>query len=522
MTDHFKNQSLPNGWEESQFKDIAAYIQRGKSPKYAVHSNFPVINQKCIRWHGIDLEFLKYLDPNESHKWSQERYLQPGDILWNSTGTGTIGRASIYKGNIENAVADSHVTIIRLPTHQILPEYVFYFIMSPYVQKNIESMQSGSTDQVELGKTVIEETKIPLPPFAEQKRIVAKIEELFSEIDKGVENLLKTQDLLKAYRQSILKNAFEGKLTEKWREKNQGKLKTADEFRTYLRHKRKEHHQKSIEQWESNDATGSTAPSPRPRSLKNLNMLSATELENLPTLPDAWVWDKLGCMTLGVEYGTSAKSSKQGDVVVLRMGNIQNCTFIWKDLAFTSNKQEIAKYSLKKDDVLFNRTNSPELVGKTALYKGECPAIFAGYLIRINQIHSIETSKYLNFYLNSPVAKQHGNRVKTDGVNQSNINGDKLINYPFPFCSIEEQQVVVSMLEEYLFATDNLEREIQRDLHRLNALRQSVLKKAFSGELVPQDATDESASIVLGLIKSEKEILRPQKKKSKQLQKVAI
>jgi type I restriction enzyme S subunit len=227
-------------------------------------------------------------------------------------------------------------------------------------------------------------------------------------------------------------------------------------------------------------------------------------------------------MTLGVGYGTSAKSSKQGDVVVLRMGNIQNCTFIWKDLAFTSNKQEIAKYSLKKDDVLFNRTNSPELVGKTALYKGECPAIFAGYLIRINQIHSIATSKYLNFYLNSPVAKQHGNRVKTDGVNQSNINGDKLVNYPFPFCSIEEQQVIVSMLEEYLSATDNLEREIQKDLYRLNALRQSVLKKAFSGELVPQDATDESASVLLERIKAETESPKPKKKKPRQLQKVAI
>jgi len=208
-----------------QFKDITVYIQRGKSPKYATHSNFPVINQKCIRWRGIDLEFLKYLDPNESHKWSQERYLQTGDILWNSTGTGTIGRASIYKENIKNAVADSHVTIIRLPTHQILPEYVLYFIMSPYVQKNIESMQSGSTDQVELGKTVIEETKIPLPPFVEQKRIVAKIEELFSEIDKGIENLLKAQELLKAYRQSLLKNAFEGKLTAEWRRKMQISLK---------------------------------------------------------------------------------------------------------------------------------------------------------------------------------------------------------------------------------------------------------------------------------------------------------
>jgi len=408
------------------------------------------------------------------------------------------------------------------PREGINPSFIYYFVSSEKFRYDAEHNMTGAVGQRRVPTPYLQNHPISIPPFAEQKRIVAKIEELFSEIDKSVENLVKTQDLLKAYRQSILKNAFEGKLTEKWREKNKDKLKTADEFRAYLRHKRKEHHQKSFEQWESNDATGSTAPSPRPRSLKNLNMLSVTELENLPTLPDAWVWDKLGCMTLGVGYGTSAKSSKQGDVVVLRMGNIQNCTFIWKDLAFTSNKQEIAKYSLKKDDVLFNRTNSPELVGKTALYKGECPAIFAGYLIRINQIHSIATSKYLNFYLNSPVAKQHGNRVKTDGVNQSNINGDKLVNYPFPFCSIEEQQVIVSMLEEYLSATDNLEREIQKDLYRLNALRQSVLKKAFSGELVPQDATDESASVLLERIKAETESPKPKKKKPRQLQKVAI
>ena len=120
------------------------------------------------------------------------------------------------------------------------------------------------------------------------------------------------------------------------------------------------------------------------------------------------------------------------------MGNIRN--FDWSDLVYTSDDDEIAKYLLHEGDVLFNRTNSPELVGKTAIYRSELPAIFAGYLIRVNQISAVVESQYLNLFLNSDVARQYGDSVKTDGVNQSNINGAKLVNYPFPYCSVQEQR----------------------------------------------------------------------------------
>ena len=160
--------------------------------------------------------------------------------------------------------------------------------------------------------------------------------------------------------------------------------------------------------------------------MKTINSLTEAEIAELPTLPDGWNWVKIGNLTFGVEYGTSAKSEKLGQVPVVRMGNIQNGRINWSDLVYTSNKVEIEKYLLKKDDVLFNRTNSPELVGKTAIYKGERPAIFAGYLIRINQLPELVVADYLNYFLNCPIAKIYGNSVKTDGVNQSNINGEKL------------------------------------------------------------------------------------------------
>jgi type I restriction enzyme S subunit len=132
------------------------------------------------------------------------------------------------------------------------------------------------------------------------------------------------------------------------------------------------------------------------------------------------------------------------------------------------------------------------------------PAIFAGYLIRINQFKNLINSQYLNLFLNSSIAKNHGNKVKTDGVNQSNINGQKLSNYPFPYCSIAEQNEIVNQLELKLSLVDDCENEISDNLGRAEALRQSILKKAFAGQLVPQDPNDEPAAALLARIRAGK------------------
>lgn len=394
------------------------------------------------------------------------------------------------------------------PAREVSPEYLYYFVSSKVFRINAEHNMSGAVGQRRVPTIFLSDSDIPLPPAGEQKRIVDKIEELFSELDNGEECLRTAQKQLKVYRQALLKHAFEGKLTSEWRTRNPEKLEPAEALLARIQKEREAHHQQKLQEWQesqkvwqASDKTGSK-PS-KPKVPKALLPLTAEELAELPELPEGWAWGRLGYMTCGVEYGTSAKSSKTGKVAVLRMGNIQNSRFDWGDLAYTDDLDEIEKYLLRHNDVLFNRTNSPELVGKTAIYKSEQPALFAGYLIRVNQIETIATAKFLNFFLSSHVAKKHGNKVKTDGVNQSNINGEKLVNYPFPYCKTLEQDVLVGVLEAKLSNLEQLEKNIIDSLEKSEALRQSILKKAFSGKLVAQSLEDEPASVLLERIRAE-------------------
>ncbi len=343
----------------------------------------------------------------------------------------------------------------------------------------------------------------------EQRRIVTKIEELFSELDKGIESLRAAKSKLEVYRQAVLKHAFEGKLTAQWRKEYKDKLETSEQLLARIKQEREARYEQQLQEWKSAvkkwDEEGKSGKKPqRPKKLSKVAGIGHDVTMKLSPLPESWLWEKLGWMTCGVEYGTAAKSTSTGSVPVLRMGNIQNAKFDWENLVYTSDDNEIEQYLLRDGDVLFNRTNSPELVGKTAIYKSERPAVFAGYLIRVNHIGTVVDSQYLNLFLNSNVARQYGNNVKTDGVNQSNINGAKLSNYPFPYCSIKEQREIVRILEKILSFVDETEESIDQEKTKADALRQSILKKAFSGQLVPQDPDDEPASSLLDRIKDEK------------------
>ena len=176
---------LPRNWEWIRLGKISEYIQRGKGPSYSDVEEVPVISQKCIQWSGFNKAAVKFIDPSTLEKYQKERFIRTGDLLWNSTGTGTIGRINIYRDELNEfakVVVDSHVSVVRL--NGVCNEYVLSFLMNPSVQSHIEENASGTTNQIELNTSTVINQIIPLPPLAEQWRIVARIHQLMARCDE--------------------------------------------------------------------------------------------------------------------------------------------------------------------------------------------------------------------------------------------------------------------------------------------------------------------------------------------------
>lgn len=471
-------QQLPKGWKIERLGDVID-IQGGSQPPKLEFIYEPMegyIQLLQIRDFGEN-GIPTFVPQNRVTK-----FCDKDDILiaryGASLGRIVTGLAGAYNVALAKTIFDKNLLIKR---------FVYYLLQTQIFQAPLKMISRSA--QNGFAKHEIAHIEIPIPPLETQQAIVNKIESLFDEIDEGIGRLKTAAQQIQQYRQSLLKNAFNGELTKEWRSKHADTLPSANELLAQIQTTREQLHaqqladwQTAVSQWEQNGKEGKK-PS-KPSTLKKLESIEKLNEIELTELPDGWFWGRLGLMTLGVEYGTSAKSQPEGKVPVLRMGNMQNGKIDWTDLVYSDNDEEIKQYSLKKGDVLFNRTNSPELVGKTSIIETDEKAIFAGYLIRINHLTEITDGRYLTYFLNSMIAKKYGNFVKTDGVNQSNINGQKLINYPFVFCSLEEQKEVANILEQKLTACDQVTDELAKQLKQAELLKQAVLKAAFSGSLL--------------------------------------
>lgn len=196
-------------------------------------------------------------------------------------------------------------------------------------------------------------------------------------------------------------------------------------------------------------------------------------------IPEDWAVSPLGRLVTSVEYGSSAKSSSKGSMPVLRMGNLQGGKIDWSDLVYTDDEREIAKYALCSGDVLFNRTNTIDLVGKTSIYRGEQPAIFAGYLIRLKAKRDLLDSRFLNYTLNTELAKKYSLKVLSIAVGQANINGQKLRTYPIPHPpTTVEQSAIATALSD----VDALLSSLDAVIAKKRDIKQAAMQQLLTGK----------------------------------------
>ena len=423
---------IPENWLWVRLGDYCLDTFSGKSPVYSkTPTPYEVIGQAANQQLGLDYTQVKYTVSEFWNSMDPKFFLLENDVLLNTLGHGTLGRSGIVPVLHKKLLTDGHLFVFRLCS-AIASKYFYYYLQ--YKRPEIEISANGSTNQTFLSLKRTNQWLIPVPPLAEQERIVAKIEELFSLVSEydGVEKRISAlnTEFPDKLRKSILQQAVQGKLTER---------DPSDEPAIELLDRIRAEKAKLI-------AEGKI------KKEKIIPVIS--EEDQLFDIPDTWTWTTIADTCTNIQYGTSEKSAPSGKVAVLRMGNLQGGKIDYSNLVYTSNDYDIERCHLEYNDLLFNRTNSKELVGKTAIYKAEIPAIYAGYLIRVTPI--MIDSDYLNYVMQSHFFKKYCLAVKTDAIGQSNINAEKLKRFVFPLPPLAEQKRIVARVEEVLAACDIL------------------------------------------------------------------
>ena len=354
-----------------------------------------------------------------------------------------------------------------VPSAGLRSEFLFWQLR--HLTAQIRAMGSGTTF-AEVSKKVMADVPLVLPPTPEQERIVAAIEEAFSKLDAGEAALQTARQRLKRMRDAVLTAAVTGRLVPQ-------------------------------------------DPTDTPASEVLTGPGRATAKPSEPTLPSGWSRCELMDVTSLQEYGISLKTredERDGDVPVLRMGNIQSGAIDPSRLKFVSGADDrVQERLLVKGDLLFNRTNSAELVGKAAVYRGIPPrASFASYLIRVRPFPDVEAS-WCSFVINSRLGRRYIESVAVQQVGQANVNGTKLKHFPMPLPPSVEQRRIVAEVERQFSFIEACDRAIDAGLARSAALRRSLLKVAFEGRLVAQDPWDEPASMLLERIRAERATSEP-------------
>ncbi|WP_226900614.1 restriction endonuclease subunit S [Nonomuraea phyllanthi] len=393
-------------WPLLPLADTVEILRRGTAPVYVDSSSIHAIGQRCIQDRGLDLTAARPHDHRVSKGLLRPK---PGDVLLNSTGTGTIGRSCIFRSDAD-CMIDSHVTLLRCKADMLDSRWLRALLASPYGQRHLElHCYSGSTNQIELVGSRLSSTFVPIPNLSEQLHIAEILDEIAVFIERLSERIVK------------LKNLRSGLL------------------------------------------------------LDALNGVSA------PSVLPGWRRIPLGDLVVSVDYGISSPlSGDPAGIPVLRMNNVGDGRVHANDIKF-STEHVSGELRLKYGDVLFNRTNSIEHVGRSGMWRNELSeATFASYLVRINTDPTQVDPEYLALWLTHPLVRSRIRAISTPAVQQVNVNPTKLqrLLIDLPSDLGGQRRTLASLAK----VDKQLERE-RRELEKLKTLQRGLTDDLLTGRV---------------------------------------
>ena len=490
---------LPEGWAEATLEEIVVHClggDWGESPE-AADTDPELVRVRVVRgtefrdWYRAKgataaLRALK-------RKSLEKRRLAAGDLVVEISGGGAgqpVGRTLLID---EETLARADAPLIcsnfcrQMRIHpEIEPGYVHLVLEYLYLSGAFDEYQTQTTNIRNLNfSRFLAEVVVPLPPRAEQLRIVAKARDLLAPVQGVLETLAQVPEILRRYGQSVLANACSGGLTEIWRAGRRD-LEPLQRLFPRVFMARRQEYRLACHDAEAYDRRA-------PRRPKNLapTAWEAPEPLDPPEVPEGWCLVSLQDLIRRAQYGLSKKANRdaKNGIAMLRMGNIQDGRIDVTDLKYIGLKEaDAAAYRLRRGDVLFNRTNSPELVGKAGVYELDLEAVFASYLVRIQCDETLISSRYLCLWINSPWGRRWARTVRTESVSQSNINLSRLLTLPVPAPPLSEQQEIVRKVDELLAFATEVGRRVAVAEERALKVWRTLLARALRGELVPNEA----------------------------------
>ena len=452
--------SVPCSWIQIRIGDTG-FCVTGNTPSTKDSSNYGG-GIPYIKPPQLNNKIVSVGDESLSEKGAKLARILPKNSVLISC-IGNLGKTAL---NTVPVAFNQQINAI-IPNNAILSKFLFYQAQSTEFRHQLEEKATATTISI-VNKSNFEKILVNIAPLNEQKRIVAKIEELFSELDNGIAALKTAREQLKVYRQSVLKHAFEGKLTAKWREDNADKLESPEQLLARIQQEREARYQQQLEDWETKIKDGKKLS----KLIKPTKIVQVKH-EDLPILPIGWAWIEYSGICEKIRNGIAVKPSGEYGDKIFRISAVRAMEFNLDDIRYLQHPDgQYNDYFLSKGDLVFTRYNGTrDYVGVCAEYKGDGTHLYPDKLIQTRVAVTSIIPSYLEKAINSGGSRKFMEKRIRTTAGQSGISGSDVKQMPVPICCKGEQAIIVLHLDRLLSIIKAINEEIESALTKAATLR---------------------------------------------------